>query len=113
VSDPLEQASPTPEHSEGREGCPPWTPEGNPRGRTAPRGGTVGRAAFLGGLLVGIGVAVLGFSLLPRFDLPYWASTGAEIAVMTCALFLTTRVWQMSAVLDTSLEQQDREETDA
>jgi hypothetical protein len=65
--------------------------------------------AFYGGIAAGLILAVSGFYGVPRLDVPSWAGTLLEIGVVFLALTVTTFVWRMSATLDTTAVEQDRE----
>lgn len=71
---------------------------------------TVSRLAFFGGLSVGALIAAVGFHLAsPRGP----ATVPIELVTMALAMFVTTRIWRLSAAgsgstLDSPRDRQDR-----
>lgn len=87
------------------EGAPP--PDGlDPT--TEPSPSTVSRAAWIGGLAVGIGVCAISFTALSMVELPKIAEVVAEMATVAIALLVTTRIWQRSALAGNNAPDEER-----
>jgi hypothetical protein len=59
--------------------------------------GTVSRAAWIGGLLAGVLIGVIGIGTLSMFEVHKVTKVAVEMVTVGLALWVTTRIWQRSA----------------
>lgn len=81
---------------------------GSNQGPPEPSASTVSRAAWIGGLAVGVLICAIGFGTLSMVSLPKLAEVAVEMITVAVALLTTTRIWQRSAVAGNNGEHGER-----